>query len=93
MKLNKTSYVHVKIKKLSQYLAYLTGMDLVTDLYSDFEDIRFISKLSYLTLDFKHNVVFSMSHKITKEEQAIIEELMICLDWLEVGNRYETLHK
>ena len=89
--LNRTSYVHDKIRKLCQLLAYLTDMKLVTDFDEDFEDVRFVGKLSYLTLDYKHNTIFVISHKITKQEQNIIEEIMICLDWLEVGHNINGL--
>lgn len=92
MKLNNYSYVHVKIRKLCQMLAYYTDMTLVTDLNEEFTQLKFMNKLSYLIIDYDKNLCFAMSHKITKQEQQIIEELMICLSWLEVGKRYQTRH-
>ena len=81
--LNRTSYVHVKIRKLCQLLAYLTDMKLVTEFDENFEDVRFVGKYGYLTIDYKHRTIFVMSHKITPQEQEIIEEIMLYLDWLE----------
>lgn len=90
MKLNKHSYVHVKIRKLCQLLSYYTDMELTTDLSSNFNKLEFKNKLSYLIIDYEKNLCFAMSHKITRQEQEIIEEIMICLDWLKVG---EMIHK
>ena len=90
--LNNHNYLHVKIRKLLKYLEYLTDMKVITDLDQDFEDVRLVGKLSYITLDFKHNTCFAMSHKITRQEMEIIEEIMISLDWLEVGRRYQARH-
>ena len=94
MRLNKTSYVHVTIRKLCQLLAYLTSMELTTDLTEEYNEIRFVGKLSYLTIDWSNKVCYAMSHRITKEEQAIIEEIMLYNNWLETGRKYQMqLHK
>lgn len=87
MKLNETNYVHVKIRKMCQIIAYYSGMEQITDLSKDFKDIRFTNHVSYLTIDYKRNTCFSMCHRITKEEQELIEELMIYLNWLDTGYR------
>ena len=93
MKLNNTTYVHIKIRKLCQLLAYLMNMELATDLSEEYSQIRFTGKYSYLTIDYDHKTCFALSHKITKKEQEIIEEIMICCQWLETGRRYQMLHK
>ena len=93
MKLNNYSYVHVKIRKISQYLEHLTDMKLITDFNEDFEDVRFVGKLSYITLDYRHHTCFAMSHHLTKQEIQIIDEIMVCLNWLEIGERYSIEHK
>lgn len=93
MKLNNNSYVHLKIRKLCQLLAYETNMQLVTDLDKEFKKLRFANSLSYIYIDYDKNLCFSMMHKITKQEQIIIEELMVHLRWLEIGKRYKTRHK
>lgn len=93
MKLNDFSHVHVRVRKLCQLLAYYTKMDLVSDLSNEFDCIRFMNKLSYLTIDYRNRVCYSMSHRITREEQQIIEEIMINLKWIEIGNKYQRIHK
>ena len=88
MKLNTKSYVHVKVRKLCQLLSYYTDMELTTDLSSNFNRLEFKNKLSYLIIDYEKNLCFAMSHKITRQEQEIIEEIMIYLDWLRVVGQY-----
>lgn len=89
MKLNHTSYVHVKIRQICQRLEKATGMKLITDLEQEFEILRFLSPLSYMTIDWQKQAYFTMSHHLTTEEEQEVQDLILYLDWLETGRRIQ----
>ena len=63
-------------------------MALITNLSEEFEEIRFVNKLSYITIDYKNYACFSMSHHITEQEIKLIDDLMVYLNWIETGNKW-----
>ena len=89
MVLNNHSFVHVKIRKLCAELEEITGLMLITDLNENFEELQFINKLSYIRVDYKNEVCFVLSHRITPKEITIIDDLLLYLSWLEIGYCYK----
>lgn len=85
MKLNKTSYVHKKIRMLCFQLEQFTNLKMITDLSEEFTQIRFMNSLSYIIIDFKRNTCFSMSCKLDCQEFDIVQEILIYLNWLHIG--------
>ena len=94
MRLNSTSFVHQQIRKLCFQLELLSGMKLVTDLSDEFYEIRFTFKLGYIVIDYRKNACFVISHRLTKEEVATIDDIMTYCNWLELGdNLIENLRR
>lgn len=89
MKLNNQSYCHKRIRLLCFQLEALTDMKLVTNLSEEFDQVRFVGRLGYLIINFERNVCFALSHKITKDEQKVIEDIVVSLQWLETGRKIE----
>ena len=88
MVLNNKSYVHVTIRKLCSQLELLTDTKLITDLGSDFNEIRFINKFGYIVIDFKHNAVFTLSNKLNEIEFHLVQDIILYCDWLEIGHSF-----
>lgn len=82
MKLNKTSYLPVKVRVLCQKLECSTGMKLITNLSEEFEDVRFKGKISYVIIAFKEQAIYTLSHSLTKDEMAMIEDIIIYLRFM-----------
>jgi len=89
MRLNNTSYVHKKIRILCFLLENSTGLKLVTDLSENFEQLKFMSALSYLVIDWKKQAYFTMSHHLSKEEEQEVQDLLLYLDWLDLGHKIQ----
>lgn len=85
MKLNNHSHVHVTIRKLCLQLEMLSEMKLITDLSDDFYEVRFVDKFGYIVIDWRKKACFSLSHKLTPKEMAVINDITIYLNWLEIG--------
>lgn len=88
MKLNTNSYVHKLIRDLCLKLELKTDMKLITDLSEEFTQIRFVKTLGYITIDYRRKAFYTLGHKVDKAELQMIEEIIIYLRFLDVGNRY-----
>ena len=88
MVLNNHSFLHAKIVKLCSQIELLADMKLTTDLFSDFEKIRFNSKFGYIVIDYKNDTCFALGHHISDVETRIIDDIMVYLNWLEVGKKW-----
>ena len=93
MKLNKSSYVHISIRKMCLQLELLADMKMITDLSDDFTEIKFINKLGYILIDYRNEACFTLSHHLTKLEMSIIEDIMLYCNWLELGIRVNEMIK
>ena len=89
MKLNTTSHVHKKIRLLCFQLQQMTEMSLVTDLGAEFKEIQFAGKLGYIIIKYKRKACFALGHHITKAEWQTIQDILLYLDWLETGKKYQ----
>lgn len=89
MKLNEYSHCHKRIRLLCFQLAQLTGMSLVTDLSKDFQEIKFQNELSYIVIDFKNEVIFSMSYHLENIELDTAQDILLYCSWLYTGERIE----
>lgn len=87
MKLNNTSYVHKKIRLLCFQLEALTGLKRTTNLDEEFTQIRFMNSLSYIVIDFKKSVCFSMSYSMNKAELETADDIMLYCQWLMLGEK------
>ena len=85
MKLNEKSYVHVKIRKLCRVLEQISGLENITDLGEEFDEIQFIGKYSYIIIDYKKETILLLSYKLSAEELEIIKDINLNLNWLELG--------
>ena len=85
MKLNEKSYVHVKIRGLCKLLEQISGLENITQLGEEFEEIQFIGKYSYIIIDYKKETILLLSYKLSTEELKIIEDIILYLHWLETG--------
>lgn len=84
MVLNKYSYAHLKIRKLSAQLEAISGMKLITDFDNEFVEVRFMNTLGYIVIDWRRNAVYTLSHKLNPVELNIVDNLMVHLNWLEL---------
>lgn len=91
MLLNNHSYVHKQIRALCFEFEQATGLKLVTNLSEDFQDVRFVSPYSYVTIDYQHNTIFVMCIKLQKDQTAIAIDIMQHINWLVTGQRVELL--
>ena len=91
MVLNNHSFVHVEIRKCCTKLELLTGMKLITDLNSEFVEIRLMNKLGYIVIKWDKNACFTLSHHLTEVELAIVQNILIYLNWLETGQKINAL--
>lgn len=91
MVLNRYSYVHLNIRKLSSQLEAISGMKLVTDFDNEFVEIRFMNTLGYIVIDWRRNACYTLSHKLDPVEREIVEQLIVYCRWLEIGE--ENLRK
>lgn len=90
MRLNNHSYVHKKIRILCYAIEQSTNLKLITNFDNDFSDIRFMSRYSYLTIDYLHNTIFAMCIKLDKKQIEIIDDIITMLNWITIG---ETISK
>ena len=93
MKLNNTSYVHKVIRLFCFYLEQSTGLQMITNLDEEFEEIQFKGKLSYLVIDWKNEMYSVLSHRVTQKEADIIDDIITELTWLENGIKLENERK
>lgn len=89
--LNYTSYAHLKIRKLCSQLEFLSELALITNLDEEFVELRFMSKIGYIIIDYRNEAVFTLSHKLTEIEFEICSELMVQCNWLETGENIKYL--
>jgi hypothetical protein len=64
-------------------------MSLVTDLSKDFQEIKFQNELSYIVIDFKNEVIFSMSYHLENIELDTAQDILLYCSWLYTGERIE----
>ena len=83
MVLNKHSYAHLQIRKLSAQLEAISGMKLITDFDNEFVEVRFMNTLGYIVIDWRKKAVYTLSHKLNAVELNIIDNMMVHLNWLE----------
>lgn len=88
MVLNETSYVHKTIRKLCSQLEVMTETKMMTDLGSEFKDIRFVDKYGYIIVDYKKEVIKTLSIKLDPVEFKIVEDIIDYCNWLEIGEKY-----
>lgn len=91
MKLNNHSYVHKQILALCYAFEQSTGLKLITNLSEDFTDVRFQSPYSYVTIDYQHNAIFLMCIKLKKEQLAMVQDIIVLLQWLLTGEYIDQL--
>lgn len=84
MILNKHSHCHVKIRLLLAKIESSTHTKLITNINEEFEEIRFINNLSYLIINYKEERYMTLDLKLTDDTKAIIEEIMVYLNWLDI---------
>ena len=89
MKLNEKSYVHVKIRELCKKLEKSTGLENITNLGGEFDEIQFLGKYSYIIIDYKKETILLLSYKLSAEELQIIKDINLYLNWLETGLRVQ----
>ena len=89
MKLNNSSYGHVRVRKLCKILEDSTEMTLVTNLDEEFEEIRFVGKFGYIIIDYKKEACFTLGIHVNCLEWEYIREIMIYLNFFEIGRVYE----
>ena len=87
IKLNKTSYVHVKIRQLCAYFEAITGLKLATNLSADFNEIFFMNQLSYIKIDYQNETLYVLSYRIGSAEEYIIDYLVTLCNWLELDKK------
>lgn len=83
MKLNTTSYVHVKIRFCCQKLENITGLKLETNLSKEFKLIEFRNEFSYLTIDWENETYSTLSFHLNKAQEQLVQDIMLYLNWLE----------
>lgn len=93
IKLNNSSYTHLRIRYLCFQLEKATGMKLMTDLSKEFKFIQFKSKLSYLNIFYEDNLYSTLNYKLNKAEAETIEEIIIILNFLITGQKVQILLK
>ena len=89
MVLNTTSHVHKQIRLLCYQLEQFTGLQMITNLENEFEEVQFKGKLSYIIVNWKEESIYVLSHKITKDEMQTLEDIVLYLSWLETGKKVE----
>jgi hypothetical protein len=89
MVLNKYSYVHLQIRKLSSQLEVISGMKLITDFDNEFVEVRFMNTLGYIVIDWRRNAIYTLSHSLNAVEMEIVKDIMLYCDWLETGQYFE----
>ena len=87
MVLNKSSTIHVRIRKLCYQLELLTDMKLVTNLSEEFNEIRLINKLGYIVIDYERNAVYSLGIHLDKIQLDIVQDIILYCSWIETGDR------
>lgn len=91
MTLNNHSFVHLQIRKLCSQLEFLAGMKLVTDINGEFNDIRLINNVGYITIDWKKNACYTLSHHLNDIEIELVKTIMLYLNWLETGEKVKRI--
>ena len=64
-----------------------------TDLSQEFDSIFFNSELQYIRIDFKRNAYYVLNVNLTKQLRAAIEDILVFLQWLDIGNNYNEERK
>lgn len=86
MKLNTHSYVHVKIRLLCNFVEIKTGLKLITNLSDNFSVITFQNEYSYINIFYKKSVYTSLNTRLDKVVRDAIEDIILYLEWLDIGN-------
>lgn len=89
MTLNKYSYCHKNIRLLCYQLEQKTQLQMKTNLDAEFEQLIFKNNLQYIMIDWKTYTIATLSYKLSNKEIQIIEDIILYLDWLETGKRFE----
>lgn len=87
MRLNNISHVHKRIRTLCYYIEVVTGLKLVNSLDDEFSTLLFCNNLSYLRIDYEHNVYATLNYKLKKADIDVVEEIIILLNWLDIGGK------
>ena len=93
IRLNKQSYVHVKIRLYCHKLEQESGMKLIINLDEEFEELYFANALSYIRIDYNNNLCFAMSHKLTKKEMELIKDIVLECNTVEWANRLSQMQE
>lgn len=93
MTLNKYSYCHKNIRLLCYQLEQKTQMQLKTKLDGKFYMLVFKNDLQYLLIDWQDKTYATLCYKLDAKEVEAIEDIILYLDWLETGKKYERKHK
>lgn len=86
MKLNTHSYVHLKVRCLCNFIEQKTGLQLVTNLADNFSVITFQDAYSYINIFYKKCVYTSLNRKLDITVRDAIEDIIMYLAWLDIGN-------
>lgn len=88
MVLNNYSYAHKRIRKMAAQLEFLSGMKLLTDFDNEFVEVRFMNKYGYIILNWRKEIIFTLSHKLTEVELELCKDIVLYLSCLETFNDY-----
>lgn len=87
IRLNKTSYAHVRARFNLFKLEQESGMKLTTNIDEDFDELLLKNALSYIRIDYNNNLCFAMSHKLTKKEMELIKDITIDCSCAELAKK------
>lgn len=91
MKLNNSSYGHLRVRFLCATLENTTGMKLITNLSDDFAFLQFKGRFSYLTINYQMNMYSILNCKLNKAEADMVEDIIVTLNFIELGHRIDKL--
>lgn len=87
MVLNNHAFVHKKIRILCYKLEEISGLKLVTNLNRNMVEIKLSGSYAHIIIDYRNSAILVLNHKLTDQEMLIIEDIMIYMNWLEVGEK------
>lgn len=93
MYLNQYSYAHKKLRMLLAQFETLTQLKLFTDLDNEFSSVKFCSNYSYVVFDYDNDAILTLSIKLNDAELKIADDILFCLSWLHIPEKYPYLFK
>lgn len=93
MKLNEISYTHKLIRNYCTKLEEITGLQKVTNLSEDFNEIQYIGKYSYIIIEYREKRILVLAYKLNAQEMSLIEDIILYLHWLEFVPKYQKRNK